>query len=348
MSATTDVPARVARGPRTVRRVAGRRTAVHAALAGLLLGLALLALLLGELRLTPREVLDGLLGSRVGGSAFVVRELRLPRLLLGLLVGAALGLAGAVFQAVLRNPLASPDVLGVTQGASAAAVATLLLGGLSGWPVVAAAAAGGVAVGVTLQVLAGRGGAAGQRFVLCGVGLGYLGASVTAYLVTRADLRQAQDALLWTTGSLGQASWPLVRTLGLALLVLVPLVAGLAPRLALLQLGDASATALGARPERTRALLLVLAVLLAAAATAAAGPVAFVAFLAAPLARRLLADGSAALAGSALVGAVLVVGCDLLAQHALPGDVVAPVGVLTGALGAPLLVWLLVRGPRPA
>lgn len=326
------------------RRRAGRRTAVLLGLSASAAALSVLALMLGDFRLGAAQVVGALLGTEDGGARFVVRELRLPRLVLGLLVGAALGVAGALFQAVLRNPLASPDVVGVSQGASAAAVATLLLGGVSGWPVFLAAIAGGLAVGLLLHAVAWRQGTTGYRFVLSGVGVAYLGASITGYLITRSDLRQAQDALTWMTGSLGQASWPLVQVLGAALLVLLPAAVLLARRLDLLLLGDDRAASLGVRPEVVRGLVVLLGVALAAVATAAAGPVAFVAFVAGPVARRLLGDGGPALAAAALVGVVLVVGSDVVAQHLLPGGVVAPVGVVTGALGAPLLVWLLLRG----
>jgi iron complex transport system permease protein len=334
-----------ARGVVATRRRGRRRRAVVAvALGALAVGLSVTALMLGDYRLSVGEVLGALAGRDDGAAGFIVRDLRLPRLALGLLVGVAFGLAGALFQSVLRNPLASPDVIGISQGASAGAVAMLVLGGVSGAWVSAASLVGGVAVGVGLYAVAWRQGMTGHRFVLAGIGAAYLCMSVVGYLLTRSDVRDAQGALLWMTGSLAQAEWGLVSTLAAALAVLTPLVAVAARPLQLLMLGDEQAVSLGVRPEVARAGVVALGVALACVATAAAGPVAFVAFTAAPVARRLLRDGTLALAHSALVGVVLVVGADVIAQHLLPADLSVPVGVVTGALGGPYLIWLMASG----
>ncbi|HEY0949137.1 FecCD family ABC transporter permease [Nocardioides sp.] len=331
---------------RSRRQRRARRTAVLALLAGLVVVLAGSALMLGEFRLSLGRVLGALAGADDPSAHFIVVELRLPRLLLGMLVGVAFGLAGALFQSVLRNPLASPDILGISQGASAGAVAALLLGGLSGAAVSGAALAGGAVVGLLLYAVAWRGGMAGHRVVLAGIGVAYVCTSVVGYLLTRSEVQQAQVALLWMTGSLAQADWSAVRLLGLALVALVPVAALLARGLGLLLLGDDLAAGLGLRPELVRAGVIATGIALACAATAAAGPVAFVAFVAAPIARRLLGDGSSALAESALVGVVMVVGADVVAQHLLPADMSVPVGVVTGAVGGPYLIWLMATGGR--
>ena len=322
------------------RRRRRRRDLVTGALVLVAVALSLAALILGDYRLSVGEVLAALVGQDDGAAGFVVRDLRLPRLALGVLVGLAFGLAGALFQSVLRNPLASPDVIGIAQGASAGAVAVLVLGLTGPW-VSLAALVGGAGVGAALYAVAWRQGLTGHRFVLAGIGAAYLCTSAVGYFLTRSDVREAQAALLWMTGSLAQAEWGAVRTLGLALLVLGPLSAVLARGLDLLLLGDEQAGSLGARPEVTRGAVLALGVALACVATAAAGPVAFVAFTAAPVARRLLGDGTLALLQSALVGVVLVVGADVVAQHLLPADLSVPVGVVTGALGGPYLIWLM-------
>ncbi|NYG55474.1 iron chelate uptake ABC transporter family permease subunit [Nocardioides perillae] len=328
---------------RARRRRAGRAVGVTTGLLVVMATVSLAALVLGDYRLTPVQVAQALLGGE-GPARFVVVDLRLPRLLLGLLVGVAFGLAGALFQSVLRNPLASPDVIGVTQGASAGAVAALLLAGAGGATVSLAALGGGAAVGLLLYAVAWRAGMTGHRFVLAGIGVSYLCASVVGYLLTRSDVREAQAALLWMTGSTAQATWPLVAVLAVALAALVPLVALVARGLGLLLLGDDLAGGLGLRTETVRALVVALGVALAAVATAAAGPVAFVAFVAAPVARRLLGDGGLGLVPAALVGAALVVGADVVAQHLLPADLAVPVGVVTGVVGGPYLVWLLATG----
>lgn len=334
------------RGLRTDRRRRlRRRLLVTLALTVLAAVLSVTALMLGDYRLSAAEVVRTLAGSDEGAARFIVMDLRLPRLVLGILVGVAFGLAGALFQSVLRNPLASPDVIGISQGASAGAVTALLVvGSASGVVVPLSALAGGALVGLLLYAVAWRGGMTGHRFVLAGIGVAYVCTSLIGYLLTRSDVKEAQVALLWMTGSLGQADWPLVRTLAVAVVVLVPLVGCVARGLSLLLLGDEQAGSLGLRPEVTRACVVGLGVALACVATAAAGPVAFVAFIAAPVARRLLGDGTLALLQSALVGVVLVVGADVVAQHLLPADLSVPVGVVTGAVGGPYLIWLMASG----
>ncbi|MFB2579924.1 FecCD family ABC transporter permease [Herbiconiux sp. P15] len=332
-----------------VRRVGGGRlVAVTAVLVVLLVTFAVLALMLGDRVLPPGDVLAALVGQGSGGDRFVVLGLRLPRLVLAVLVGAAFGLAGAVFQSLLGNPLASPDIIGILQGASAAAVGAILLLGWSGLAVSFAAFAGAVLVAALITVLASRHGMAGSRFVLIGIALAFLAQAAIGYLLTRADVRDAQAALVWLVGSLGTVQPEEIAVMAIAGVVLALGLALLAPRLRMLQLGDEAAAALGVRVVPTRLLLTLVAVGLAAVATAAAGPVAFVAFVSAPIARRLLGGGTrggAALVTSALVGAVVVSGADIIAQHGLPGLQV-PVGIVTGVVGAPILLALLARGNR--
>jgi iron complex transport system permease protein len=251
-----------------------------------------------------------------------------------------------LFQSLLHNPLASPDVVGVTGGASVAAVVAILLLGLGGWAVPGSAAGGALAVAAVIYALAGRGGVAGQRFVLVGVAVAFLVNAVLGYALTRARVQDAQVALAWLVGGVGSAQWREVgvTALGLALLS-IPTLLG-RRSLQALQLGDEIAQTLGVPVHRHRSALLIIAVGLAAVGTAAAGPLAFVAFVCPAVARALLRDGSPALLASALTGAVLVAGADFAGQHLLPGGTQLPAGVLTGAVGAPYLLWLLARGGR--
>lgn len=332
----------------TARRVGlGRRLLVTGVLLLVLLALACLALVLGDRVIAPGDVVASLFGLGSGGDTFVVQGLRLPRLALGLMVGAAFGLAGAVFQSLLGNPLASPDIIGISQGASAAAVGAILVLGWGGIGVSFAAFAGAVVVAGLITVLATRNGVAGSRFVLIGIALAFLAQALIGYLLTRADVRDAQSALVWLVGSIGTVKGEELAVTAVAGIVLSIGLILLAPRLRMLQLGDETAAGLGVRVTRTRLLLTLVAVGFAAVATAAAGPVAFVAFVAAPIARRLLGGtGTAtALVASALVGAVVVTGADIVAQHAFPGLQV-PVGIVTGIVGAPILLGLLARGNR--
>ncbi|MCS5736131.1 FecCD family ABC transporter permease [Herbiconiux daphne] len=330
----------------TVRRVGRtRHVVVTVALAVALVVLAVAALMLGDRIVSPADVIATLLGQGSGGDRFVVLGLRLPRLELALLVGASFGLAGAVFQSLLANPLASPDIIGISQGASAAAVGAILVLGWSGLAVSFAAFAGALLVAALITVLAARAGAVGSRFVLIGIALAFLAQALIGFLLTRADVRDAQSALVWLVGSIGtvQPRELVVTAVGAVILSLA--LAALAPRLRMLQLGDEAAAGLGVRVTRSRLLLTLVAVGFAALATAAAGPVAFVAFVSGPIARRLLGGSAAALVASALVGAVVVTGADLIAQHAIPGLQV-PVGIVTSIIGAPVLLGLLATGNR--
>jgi len=327
----------------TVRRARRRtqlRTRVVLAVLTTLLVLALGArVLLGDFTVTLPGLVRILAGEQLPGATYIVLESKLPRAVLAGLVGVAFGTAGSIFQTVLRNPLASPDLIGVSTGASAAAVFAIVVLGQTGAAVSVAAVAGAVAVAALVRIVAG--GVAGHRLVLVGVGIGAALQAVIQYLFTRADTFDAQLALWWLTGSVSRADWSSIRLLTVVLVVLLPAVIVLAKSLRVVELGSELATGLGV-PARRAELLLVLAVLLTAVAVAAAGPVAFVAFLASPIARALNA-GRATIAGAAMTGAAVVVAADYAADYLL-ADVNYPVGVVTGALGAPFLLWLLATG----
>ncbi|GAA4423998.1 iron chelate uptake ABC transporter family permease subunit [Georgenia halophila] len=339
---TTPPPGRAATTvPRPVRLRPPRSRVLVAVLSVLVLVLAWSGLTT-DTDMSAVEVLRTLAGQ--GDEEFTIFRLRLPRVALGAAVGVAFGLAGAIFQSVLRNPLASPDILGVSGGASLAAATAILVGGLSGAAVSAAALTGAFAAAIAIYVLAWRSGVSGYRFVLVGVGVAFLVQSGLAYLVSRADVSDVRDALIWMVGSIGTPPWSDVATLAAALAVLLPAVWAVAGPLRILQLGDDTAGGLGVRPEIGRLLALALAVALAAAGTAFAGPVAFVAFVSAPIARRLAPTAGLALVPSALVGVVLVLAADLVGQYLLPMAV--PVGIVTGVVGAPYLLWLLAADNR--
>jgi iron complex transport system permease protein len=332
-----------------VVRTARRHGAARTRIVSLVLALALvvvfaLSLAVGDFTVPLGDLPGILLGNGTGGGAYVVTELRLPRAVTGLLVGVAFGLAGALFQRLLRNPLASPDVIGVTQGASAAAVLCIVLLGVSGAVVSAAALGGALVTGTVIYLLARRGGVSGYRLVLIGVGVGAVLTSVVSYLMTWADVTLAQQALVWLTGNLNGRGWDHVVPLAIALVVLVPAALVLSRALTGLQLGDDTAAGLGLRVERTRLLLLVVATAFAAFATAAAGPVAFVAFVANPIATRLTGGARTGLVPPALTGALVTLLGDFAAQHLLGSQL--PVGVVTGAVGAPYLLLLLATANR--
>lgn len=326
------------------RRRSRRRTLVSSILAALVLLAFLVTLCVGNTFYSPAEVVRVVLGQLVPGASFTVGELRLPRAATGALAGVAFGLSGVTFQTMLRNPLASPDIIGITSGASAAAVFAILVLGLGGAVVSGFAVVAGVAVAAIIYLLARRGNELGGRLILIGIGVGAMLDALVSYLLLRADAFEVPAAMRWLTGSLNEAFWDGIPPLAIAVAVLGPVLAVVSRRLQALELGGETATSLGVRVDRTRALLVLAAVGLASFATAATGPISFVAFLAGPIAVRLVGPGASRVLPAALVGALLVLVSDLIGQFAFGARF--PVGVITGVLGAPYLIYLLIRSNR--
>lgn len=324
-----------------VRRRTHRRTRTVVVAVALVVAVAIvLALSIGDYPLAPDRLWATLWGGGTRIEQYVVFRVRMPRLAMGLLVGAALGVAGALLQSLLRNPLASPDLLGISGGSGVAAVFVLLVVGTTGPLLIVAAFSGGIAL-AALLLLAGRSQLdGGFRLILAGIGVSFLSVAVIDFLMVRAKVEQTQTALLWLTGSLSSTPWWQIGTLAAVAVGTLPAVVAAARWLPISQLGAPTASALGVRPGLTRSVAVVAAVLLTSTACAFVGPISFVALCAPAIARPLLGRGSLGIATSALVGAALLVGADLVAQFAIPGLQV-PVGVVTGAVGALFLLWLL-------
>ncbi|MCR2826693.1 FecCD family ABC transporter permease [Microbacterium sp. zg.Y909] len=339
-SATTPASA-VAAGRRARRR---RRALLTAVLALTVVVVYALSLMIGKTFYSPVDVLRVIAGETVPGASFTVGELRLPRATLGLVAGFAFGLAGVTFQTMLRNPLASPDIIGITSGASAAAVVGIIVLSLNGTAVSLLALGGALLTAAAIYLLSNRGGFAGTRLILIGIGVAAMLDSVVTYVLSRAAAWDLQTAMQWLTGSLNGATWSTVLPLVVASAVVGPIMLAQGRNLGVLRLGDDTAAALGVHVGRTRVMLIVGAVVLLAFATAAAGPIAFVAFMAGPIAARLVGSGGSLLVPAALIGALLVLVADLIGQFAF--DNRYPVGVVTGVLGAPYLIYLLIRTNR--
>lgn len=308
----------------------------------LALSIALYSLTTGDFDVPLPDVVRTLLGQETGGAKFIVMDLRLPRTLTALLVGAALGVSGAIFQNLTRNPLGSPDFIGLTIGASTGALIVILVLHGSTNQIALGALIGCAATALAIYLLAYRKGAQSFRLILVGIGLGAMLDAFNSFLITRARLDDAVGAQVWLIGSLNGRSWDQARPLILAVLILLPLAFWQSRHLSMLSLGDETATALGVPVERTRGILFACAVALAAIATSAAGPIAFVALAAPQLAIRVTRSAGAPLAGAAAMGALLLVASDWVAQRALP-DGPVPVGIATGLLGGAYLCWLLVH-----
>jgi len=328
------------------RRRRDRRTVwVSGTLVAVAFAIFCVSLSVGEFNIAVPEVIKTLAGFGDPANSFIINQLRLPRAITAVLTGSAFGLSGIIIQTLVRNPLASPDIIGITAGASAAAVICIIVLGLGGVLVAGGAFVGASATALTIYVLAWRDGVTGYRLVLIGIAIAAMLLSVISYVITRAEIYSAAEALVWLTGSLNGTGWPVVRILASSLAVLLPLGLLLGRYLRVLSLGDETAQSLGIPVERARLALLLVAVALAAVATAAAGPVAFVAFVSGPIAQRMAGTGRLALTPAMLVGATVMLASDFVAQHAVPGTQF-PVGVVTGLVGAPYLIWLLARTNR--
>ena len=334
-------------------RPAGLLTGVTALLAGsLLLGVGV-----GAVPIAPGDAVAIVLhhlGVDTGISIdpqddAILWVIRLPRVVLGALVGGALGIAGAALQGVFRNPLADPGLIGVASGASLGAVAAIVLGLTAAVPagLQLCAFVGGVAASLVVYALARyEGRTETVTLILTGVAVTAIVGAAIGLLIARADDAELRDVVFWSMGSLGSATWPLVGATAPCVAIGVAAVCARARELDLMTLGEREAEHLGVDTERTR-LLLVLGVALATgAAVAAAGVVAFVGLVVPHLVR--LAAGPAhrvVLPGSALAGAALVVLADVVARTAA-APVELPLGVITSLAGGPFFLWLLWRTRR--
>jgi iron complex transport system permease protein len=319
-----------------------RRAAVTAGSLAVLLALVCVAYLcIGESFVQPVEVLKVIFG-QPSSDTLVVGTLRLPRMVLGLLVGVAFGISGGLIQTVARNPLASPDIIGISQGAGALTVGAMTFGVTSYTVLPYLSVVGGLGAAALVYAFAWRGGLHATRFVLIGIGFAIALRSIITLFMTKGDVLVAQQAQVWMTGSLNGRGYDEATPLLIVLIVLSPALAWAAYAQRTVSMDDDTATALGVRLGRVRLGLVVLGVVLASVATGAAGPVDFVALLAPQIARRLTRTAQIPLLCSALLGAVIVVLGDLLARVVLaPTEL--PVGVLTAAVGAPYLIWLIIR-----
>jgi iron complex transport system permease protein len=298
----------------------------------------------GDFTIDLAAVLRTLIGQGERVDEFVIMDLRMPRALVGLIAGAALGISGALTQSIARNALASPDVLGITGGASATAVFLVTTGGAAitasiGLP--AAALTGGLLTGLLVYFLAWRRGIDGFRLILIGVSVSAVMQALTTWLLVRADIRDVARAQVWLVGSLDSRSWAQVWTTLWVTIALVLVVVVTSFQLRPMHFGDDVAAGLGVRYSAVRAVLLLCAVLLAGIAVSAAGPVPFVALVAPQITMRLLKSPVPPLLASGMFGALLLIGSDLIARLVLPNDL--PVGVVTAIIGGPFLVYLLVR-----
>jgi iron complex transport system permease protein len=332
-------------GDRLSVRVRGRSALVCLGLAALTVAVAVVSLGSGSFDVSPAGVVDVLLGGGTRGQRLAVLEWRMPRAFMAVVAGAALAVSGAIFQAMTRNPLGSPDVIGFATGAYAGAVLSLVIWRDAGPGTPVAALAGGLVTALVVYLLAARNGVEGFRLIIVGIAVSQMLAAATIWLLLKARTETAMAAAVWATGNLGGTTWQQVRDVALPTAVLLLAVAGLSRSLRALSLGDDLARSLGVSVGRAMLLLTLVGVGLTAAVTAHCGLIVFVALAAPQIARRVVRSSGVPLVPTALMGAFLLTVADWVGQHAVPGTSL-PVGVVTICVGGGYLVHLLVREAR--
>lgn len=301
-------------------------------------------LLLGNTIYPIQDVIRALSGEQIKGVSFAVSTIRLPRMLAGLFAGFAFGVAGFTFQTMLRNPLANPNVIGITSGSSAAAVFCIVILHANGAVVSLAAVIAGLATVLFIYVLSRGKVFSIGRLILIGIGIQAMLDAVISYLLLVSSEKDVPSALRWLTGSLNGSQLQELPPLVITVIICSPIVIMLSKHLSILELGEQTASSLGVDTDKTRIALIVSSVCMVAIATATTGPIAFVSFLAGPIAKRLVGAGSSNALPAGLVGVNLVLAANLIGQFAF--EYRFPVGIITGLLGAPYLIFLLIRMNR--
>lgn len=317
------------------------RGVITVALLITLLAVYFFSLMWGEVFYSPAEVIRVLTGQQVLGASYAVGTLRLPRATMGLAAGCAFGAAGVLFQTLLRNQLASPDIIGISAGASAVGAICIVFFGLGQMAVSGVALVAALGVATLIYLLSFNGGFSGTRLILIGIGVAAMLSSLVTYSLSKADTWDLPTATRWLTGSLNGATWDRALPLIITTAILLPLLLIMNRNVNVMRLGDMAASGLGVNIHSTRIIVMVAAVALIAVATAACGPIAFVAFVSGPIAARILGPGASLILPSAIIGGLIVLTADLVGQYFLGTRY--PVGVVTGALGAPFLIYLLTR-----
>ncbi|MFS0749410.1 FecCD family ABC transporter permease [Oceanobacillus sp. 1P07AA] len=301
-------------------------------------------LMLGNTIYPISDVVSVLLGEEVQGASFAVGTIRFPRMVAGVFAGFAFGVAGYVFQTMLRNPLANPNVIGITTGSSAAAVFCIIVLQASNTVVSIASIIGGLVTVIVIFLLARGTSFSIGRLILVGIGIQAMLNAVISYLLMIGQENDIPTAMRWLNGSLNGAKMEDVYPLIIAVIIFTPIIVALGKQLDMLELGEQTAISLGVNTDKTRVILIITSVLILALATATTGPIAFIAFLSGPIAKRLVGVGFSSIIPAGLVGIILVLASDLVGQFAFAARY--PVGVITGIIGAPYLIYLLIRMNR--
>ncbi len=307
----------------------------------LLFALFAITMTCGNTFYSPKTVMRVLLGENIKGATFTIMKLRLPRLIAAVLCGLAFGLAGNTFQKILGNPLASPDVIGVSASASVSAVFCILVLGLGGTIVPMISVVFSIAMCVLIYLLAQIGGYSNGKLILVGIGIQAMLHAVLSFILIRTHEHSVAKTFRWLSGSLNGMSMDRLPQLALVVACSLVLLLMMSRQLLMIQLKEEQALSLGLPVGKTRFLMIVVSLLATAFAVSVGGPIASVAFLSGPIASKISGKGGNNILASAIVGALLVVIADFAGQFVFAYKY--PVGLVTGLIGAPYLLILLFR-----
>lgn len=329
------------------QRFSLRGLVVNAVLIGLSVLLVVLAMGIGDYPISPAQVVSVLAGQADAFTQLVVLEWRLPIAMGAIMFGALLGLGGAIFQSLTRNPLGSPDIIGFDAGAYTAVLVAMLVFKVHGyWLIAAIAIGGGLVVAALVYLLAFRQGLLGFRLVIVGIAIASMLGSLNTYLMTRVGLKEAMAVGFWGAGSLSRSTWATIVPALVITAVVLACSTALAPALHQLELGDDTAVAHGVRIHRERLWLIIIGVATSAIVTAGAGPIGFIALAAPQIGRRVARSSSVSLATSACTGAALLAGAHCIAVLLSQVTKEVPVGLVTVCLGGVYFIVLLIQETR--
>lgn len=306
-----------------------------------LFALCFLSLMIGNTNYSAKTVIDVLLGKEVSGAGFIINTLRLPRAIVGMLAGFAFGISGSIFQRMLRNPLASPDVLGVSSGSSVSAVFCILILRQSGAVVFIASVLSALAVTLVVYLLSQIKGYTITKIVLIGIAMQAMLRSIISYMQIKANVNDLGAVIRWLSGDLSTVSLEDAKILCFSLLIILPILLCCNNQLKILEFGEDVAKTLGVNTVKARLIQLISSVMILAIATAITGPIAFVSFISGPIANKINFKN---MITAGLVGSIIVVASEIIGQNFL--SVKMPVGVITGIVGTPYLIYLIVSQRR--
>ncbi|MDO5717712.1 MAG: iron ABC transporter permease [Tissierellia bacterium] len=307
----------------------------------LMLILAITMLMYGNKLYSISTVIKVLTGQDIENAGFVIRKLRLPRMIAGILSGMALGIAGNTFQMMLRNPLASPDVLGIASGSSAAAVFCILILGMSGINVSIISIICGLITSLLIFLLSREGKYIGGKIILIGIGFQTVYTSIIMFILSKSNEYDIPKALRWLNGNLDNVKGEYLPYLFVVHIIFSAIILLNEKKLQILELGDEKSLSLGLDIKKSKFILMISSVLMISFAISITGPILFVAFLAGPIARQIVGKSNSSTIAAAMVGAIIVLSSDLIGQYLFATRY--PVGVITGAIGTPYLIYQIIK-----